>query len=108
MNAAAVIFDVVLCLILVGGRLVGIMSAGAGTIIMLQVFEVEALASFCIVCHDMTIAEKLVLISDQSFESDRSASVELAGANADFGSETVTVTVCEAGRTIHVTAGRIN
>ena len=65
-------------------------------------------AAFCIVGYDVAVTEEFVFVSNQTFESNRATCVKFTGADTDFGTEAITETIGKAGRTIHVTAGRIN
>ncbi len=68
----------------------------------------EGLLSACVVAHDLAASVQAVFVGDQAVESDGAAGVELAGGDADFGSEAIAEAVREAGGAVAVDTGGID
>ena len=65
-------------------------------------------SSLRIITNDMPVAADQIFIGHQSFQTDRSARMDLSGRNADLSAESVAEAVREAGRNIPVYACRIH
>ena len=57
----------------------------------------ELLFPRCVVAYGLSVAEELVLVGNEAFETDRASGVDLGGGDADFCAETVAEAVGEAG-----------
>ena len=61
-----------------------------------------------VVAHSLAAAVEQVFISDQAVEADGAARVELAGADADFGTKAVAEAVRETGGAVAVDTCRVD
>ena len=71
----------------------------------LKILKVETAAAGGIVRHDLAVSVQLVLVGHKAFQPNRASCVELPGADANFRSESITIPVSEAGRTVMVYTG---
>ena len=61
-----------------------------------------------IVADDLAFSGEEVFVGDKAFEADGTAGVELAGADADFGTKAVAEAVREAGGAVAVDTGGVD
>ena len=73
-----------------------------------KIFEVKLTGAVCIFLHHMVISTELILIGDQSWQTDRPAGVEFSGADTDLCRKSIPETVGESCRTIMINAGAVD
>ncbi len=61
-----------------------------------------------IIRHDLAASMKFVLVSDKTFQTHGASGVELTGTDADFCSESITVSICKTGGTVMIDPSRVH
>ena len=82
---------------------------GSGTSVpkrrYLQIFKVKLFLAGCIVVHDLTVSIEFILVGDKSFETDRTPCVDLAGADTDLCTKSISETVGKSCGSVLVYSG---
>ena len=73
-----------------------------------EIFEVERAPPAGIIADDLAVSAKEVFVGHKTLETDRTAGMQLAGADADLGAEAVAESVSKAGGTVAVDTGGIH
>lgn len=71
-------------------------------------FEDPSTTSTEVVANDLAGASHLVVIADETLESDRATAVDLVGGDTDLCTEAVSEAVCEPCGTVPVDAGGVD